>query len=62
MVAGALLISLGASAGGGLITTTLASLGLVALLEAQFDLCLAAPLVGCPVDGAEIRRQAALTL
>lgn len=62
MVAGALLISAGAAAGGGMITTVLAALGLVAMLEAQFDLCLAAPLLGCPQDGAEIRRRAHLTL
>src|SRR5687768_8460205 len=62
MVVGALLIGAGQAAGGGIATTVLAALGLVAVLEAQFDLCLAAPLLGCPQSGAEIRRRAHLTL
>jgi hypothetical protein len=55
MVAGGLLIALGASLGGGFATTLLACLGLIAMLEAMFDLCLAARLLGCPVDGSSIR-------
>ena len=62
MLAGGLLISLGGAAGGGLITTVLACVGLTVLLEAQFDLCLAAPLLGCPVNGAEVRSLARRTL
>lgn len=62
MVVGGLLISAGAAAGGGVVTTVLASLGLGAMLEALFDLCLAAPLFGCPQDGTEIRRRAQLLL
>lgn len=62
MVAGAALISAGAAAGGGITTTVLASLGVAAVIEAQFDLCLAAPLLGWPQDGAEIRRRAYLML
>ena len=58
MVAGGLLIALGASAGGGFITTSLASFGLAAMLEPMFDLCLAAPLLGFPVDGDAIRAMA----
>ena len=62
MLTGGLLISLGASAGGGIVTTLLAAIGLATMLEAMFDLCLIAPLLGCPTDGIEIRRRAALSL
>ena len=61
MVAGGLVISLGAAAGGGALTTVLATIGPTLLLEAQFDLCLAAPLLGYSTDGSEIRKQASLT-
>ena len=62
MVAGGLLIGLGAAVGGGFLTTIVAATGLAAILEAMYDLCLVAPLLGCPSDGAQIRKQAALTL
>ena len=44
------------------VTTALAAIGLAGMLEAMFDLCLAAALVGCPVDGSAIRKKASLTL
>ena len=59
LVAGGLLISLGAAAGGGPLTTALAAIGLTAMLAALFDLCLVAPLLGCPADGSAIRKAAA---
>jgi hypothetical protein len=58
MVSGAILISLGLASVGGILGHGLAALGLAAILEAQFDVCLTGRLAGCPVDGRDIRTMA----
>ena len=58
MVAGAVLISVGLASLGGVLGHGLALLGLATILEAQFDVCLAGRLAGCPVDGAAVRTMA----
>lgn len=55
VVAGLALIAWGLAGLGGTAGVIVAVIGLVPLLAGLFDVCLFAPLFGCPMRGAEIR-------
>ena len=58
MVVSSFLISFGLGALGGPVGFSMVMLGLAWILEAIFDVCVVAPLFGCPLDGSAIRRRA----
>jgi len=54
VIAGILIIAFGFGFGGPL-GIGVAAVGLVPILAGLFDVCLVAPLLGCPMSGAKIR-------
>ena len=54
LMLGNALISAGLALVGGMAGALLAIVGLVAILEALFDVLLVGPLLGCPLDGPAI--------
>ncbi len=55
VLVGVALIALGLVGIGGTTGTIVAVVGAVPLLAGLFDVCLFAPLFGCPLSGAQIR-------